>query len=360
MIQPRHLDSFRPMRGPVRRLNILVAAILIGLLIAYVVISFAVQMPPYDYWLLMNGADYFCFQPERFAYGEDLHIYYPAPFYSTFCLPYRFAEPVLRWIWMLAPVLLALWLARGRAAVLAFPPLGVLLLLGQSSWLMLPGYIIGARDREDRPVPAWYGVWLALGVFKPHVIAPVWVWLAWRWWRRREWRALGVWAGSVVALVLPAFVLRPSWLVEWLPNGRGFEPVNLASLAMVPVQLGGMGFAPGAQGLAIVFGFCALAALGLYAVLRWRRGTLGLYDWTLLFLLVSPFLNDYDLVVLLPFLAHRPRRLLLALTAGVVTWTFAVFSGAVSPHYRWSMSLLATLVLLVERLWHPRGALTPR
>ena len=86
-----------PVHGRLRTLNLAVAALLLGLLIAYVIVSFAVNLPPYDYWLLMNGADWFCFQPEAFQYGKGLHIYYPAPFYSTFCLPYHYAEPLLRW-----------------------------------------------------------------------------------------------------------------------------------------------------------------------------------------------------------------------------------------------------------------------
>jgi len=352
-------ETFKPLRGWLWWINVVLAVPLIGLLIAFVIMSFVVEKPPYDYALLMNGADYFCFRPESFRYGEDLHIYYPAPFYSTFCLPNRYAEPVMRWAWMLLPALLALWLARGRAAVLAYPPLGVLLLIGQSSGLILPAYLIAARELDRRPIRAWHGVPVAMGIFKPHLVIPAWIWLAWRWWRRGEWGALAMWALAVVAVVLPACILRPTWLVEWLPNGRGFEPVNLASLALVPVQLGQMGFAPGPGGLAIVFAFCLLAAGVIVLLLRWRRARLEFYYWVLVFFLVNPFLNDYDLIVLLPFIAPYPRRLLLAVTAGVVTWLFAMLSGTVSPNYRWSMSLLVTLALLVERLWRverPRAA----
>lgn len=333
---------FKPLRGWLWWINAVLAVPLIGLLIAFVIMSFVMEKPPYDYALLINGADYFCFRPENFRYGEDLHIYYPAPFYSTFCLPNRYVEPVMRWVWMLLPALAVLWLARGRAVVLVYPPLGVLLLIGQSSWLVLPAYAIAAWERNDRPIRVWYGILLAAGIFKPHLTLPVWLWLAWRWWRRGEWRTLAVWALAATAIVLPAFVLRPAWLIEWLPNGRGFEPVNLASLALVPVQLGQMGFAPGPAGLVVVFGFCLLAAGGIALLLRWRRRYLAFYDWALVFFLANPFLNDYDLIALLPFVAPRPRRLLLALTAGVVTWLFAMFSGTVSPHYRWSMSLLVT------------------
>ena len=334
-----------------RLANAALAAFLVGLLIAFVLVSFAVEMPPYDYWLLMNGAALFCFDQGAFRYGLDLHAYYPAPFYTTFCLPYRYAEPLLRWVWMLAPVGLTLWLARGRAAALAYPPLGVLLLIGQSSWLMMPLYLVGAREGADRAVPWWHGLVMALGVFKPHVALPVWAWLAVRWWRRRAWGALGAWGLGAAALMLPSFLLRPGWPLEWLPNGRGFEPVNLASVALIPVQLGQVGFAPEPGALLGVWGFCLVVGVLVYGLLRWRRGRLALYDWALLFLFVSPVLNDYDLVVLLPFIAGKPRRLLLALTAGTLTWLFAMMSGIVSPHARWSMSLLVTLVLLLERLW---------
>lgn len=337
-------------------INLVLLALLVGFLIAFVAISFLVDSQPWDYYLLMRGADWFCFAPEHFAFGRDLHIHYPAPFYSTFCLPYRVAEPILRWAWMLAPVFLALWLMRGRAAVLAYPPLGVLLLIGQSSWLLMPPFIVAACQQGQSRIPWWQGALVALGVFKPHVAAPIWIWLAWRWWRQRQWPALAAWVAGVIGLVLPSFILRPNWLFEWLPNGRGFEPVNLASIAQVPVILGGLAYAPGTSGLLGVVSFCLLIGLIVYGLLRWRRGTLALYDWVLLFFFVSPFVNDYDLVVLLPFIARSRRLLLLALTAGILVWLFAMLSGVTSDHYRWSMSVLVTLVLIGERLWVRRRA----
>jgi len=77
------------------------------------------------------------------------------------------------------------------------------------------------------------------------------------------------------------------------------------------------------------------------------------YDWVLVFALGNPLLNAYDLIFLLPCLLHDRRRIGVALTAGVVAWAFAFVAG------RFSMSLLVTLVLLVERLWRverPRAA----
>ena len=326
-----------------RLLNTTLLALLIAALLAFVIVSFVVETPPYDYLLLTRGANWFCFDNEHFAFGLEQHNYYPAPFYTTFCLPHKYAEPILRWVWMLAPVLITIWLARGRAGALAYPPLGVLLLIGQSSWLLLPLFILAERQRDDRLVPWWYGLALGLSVLKPQVALVAWLWLVHRW--RGQRRVLLMGALAMTLLALPSFLLRPGWVFDWLPNGRGFEPVNLASVAFIPVQLGQLGFDPGPVGLAIVWGFCLLVAFVVYRLLRSWRGQLEFYDWALLFFFVSPVANDYDLVVLLPSIASRPRRLLLVVTIGIVSWVFAMMTK------RWSMSFMVTLVLLILRLW---------
>ncbi|MBN1967090.1 MAG: hypothetical protein JW910_20720, partial [Anaerolineae bacterium] len=332
------MSDWPRLRGWARRINLILLALLFAFLIAFAAMSF-MTAPPYDYALLMHGAETFCFAPDDFEFGLSLHAYYPAPFYTLFCLPAHFAltEAILRVLWLFVPVGLTLWLARGRAAALAYPPLGVLLLIGQSSWLLLPLYILAARDDGKKPSRWWFGLIVALGVIKPHVALPAWLWLSWRWWRRREWPALITWGLALIVLVVPSFLMRPGWLLEWLPNGRGFESVNLASIALIPVQVGGLDFAPPPGALLAVWGFCALVGTGVYALLRWRRGRLTGYDWVLLFFFISPVLNDYDLVVLLPFITRRRRRLLLALTAGVVTWLFAMVTRIVPGELaRWS------------------------
>lgn len=324
------------------------AAVLIGvsLSMVYLIVSYAVNSKPYDYALLMRGADWYCFNNEAFVYGKDLRVYYPAPFYTTFCLPNRYAEPLLRALWLAVPIGLPLWLARGRAAVLAYPPLFILILLGQSSWLLLPAFMLAANDKDDKVSPWWHGLLVAPCVFKPHIALPVVLYLLYRWWTRRS-PAFYIALAAMIAICIPAFLVRPTWLMEWLPSGRGFEPINLASIAFVPVQLAGLGFAPGTGGQLLVYGFCALVGIGLYALLRRQRGRLALYDWVLLFFFVNPFLNDYDLIVLLPFITHNRSRLLVALLGGVVSWLFAMMT------LRWSMSFMIMLPLLVMRLWQP-------
>lgn len=336
-----------------RLLNILFAVLAVGLVLAFLIVSFVVDTPPFDYALLMRGADIYCFQNEIFTFGTDWRTFYPAPFYTTFCLPYRYTEPLLRALWVLIPAFAALWLARGRAGAAVYPPLFILILLGQSSWLLLPAFYLAARDEvrlrrtpddSHLPAPWWHGLALAPAVFKPHIAFLAVIYLLYRWWRQRS-PAFYAGIAAMLLISLPAFIIRPLWPLEWLPSGRGFEPVNLASIAFVPVQALALGFAPGPVGQGIVYAFCLGVAAVLYGLLRWRRGRLTLYDAMLIFFFVNPFLNDYDLIVLLPFIVQSRRRLLIALVGGVLSWTFAMFT------LRWSMSFFCLLTLLVLRLW---------
>jgi hypothetical protein len=335
-----------------RVVNVLLIVLLLSALIAFVIISFAVEKPPYDYWILMEGASGFCFDNADFRWGREQNNYYPAPFYTTFCLPYRYAEFPLRWVWMLTPLFLSLYLARGRAAVLGYAPLGVLLLIGQSSWLIMPLYMMAVWWENQRPAPIrwWYGLIFALAVFKPQVAVVAALWLAWQW--RSAPRTLLTGGVAMLLLTLPAFILRPTWIMDWLPNGRGFEPVNLASIAFIPVQLFALPFAAGTAANILVWGFCALVMVGTLWLLWWRRGKLEFYDWALAFFIASPVLNDYDLVVLLPMICRSRQRLLLALTASVLAWVFAMITRE-AIMARWSMSFMVTLVLLILRLAKP-------
>jgi len=311
-----------------------------GLLLAYLIVAYF-RVPPFDYALLMHGAETFCFDSTTFEFGVSAtgRNFYPATFYTTFCLPHHLLPHLLLALWLLIPCGLALWLAGFRSAVLVYPPLFILLLLGQSSWLVLPLYILLVYGRET---PRWWYGFAFVGLaFKPHIALPAALILCWRWRHTRPILLTG--ALAVAAVLLPSFIMRPGWLLEWLPKGRGFEPVNLASIAYVPVRLLRLPFDPDPLALLGVWLFCLGVGVALYALLRRRRGELEIYDWILIFFFVLPLLNDYDLVVLLPLIAVRPRRLLLALTAGILTWVYAMMT------LQWNMSVLVTAVLLFER-----------
>lgn len=317
-----------------------------ALLIAFIIVSFQ-TFPPYDYGLLMRGADSFCYTPSQFVYGRLYDNYYPAPFYTTFCVPLRLAPDLLRLLWIAVPFALVVVLSGWRAGVFASPALFILFLLGQSTWLLLPLYILGVRYSEGARVRAWHGVLLGLAVLKPHIALPAALYLLWHW-RRHRWAL--VWAVvSVLVITLPSFLIMPDWPIKWLSNTRGFEPINLASIAFLPRNGLDLPPIPSTGTQMLVWLFCGAIAYALYRLLLWRRGRVTWYDLVLIYFLTLPLTNDYDLVVLLPFIGDRPRRLLLSNTAGILAWIIVAFTFVNLDKARWSMSFFITFILLVAR-----------
>lgn len=318
----------------------------IALYIAFIIVSFQTY-PPYDYSLLMRGADSFCYNPSQFVYGRLYDNYYPAPFYTTFCVPLRLAPDVLRFLWLVVPFVLVLVLSGWRAAVFASPALFILFLLGQSTWILLPLYMLGVHYSEGGRVRAWHGWLLGLAVLKPHIALPAALYLLWHW-RRQRWAL--VWAVvSVTIITLPSFFIMPNWPIQWLSNTRGFEPINLASIAFLPRNGLGLSAIPSTSEQVLVWLFCIAIALVLYRLLLWRRKQVIWYDLVLIYFLTLPLINDYDLVVLLPFIGDRPRRLLLSNTAGILAWIIVAFTFVNLDKARWSMSFFITFILLVVR-----------
>lgn len=329
---------------------VLIASLLIGEIIA--------KEPPFDYAILMRSADIFCFDQPNFQYGISTYTdggqqrsFYPAPFYTTFCVLHRYMPTALLIVWQFLPFLLAVWLAGRRAAVLVYPPLFILLLLGQSSGLLLPLYIVAAWTMRGYKPRWWHGLTFIAAVFKPHIAFPAVVYLLYRW--RRQPAIFFTGCAALASITIPAFIIMPDWVLAWLPNGRGFEPVNLAAIARIPVRMFDIGFAPTAWAQMAVWAFCGIIAVILLMLLRWRHKNMTFYDMLLVFCFCIPLLNDYDLIIILPFIAPNRRRLLLALTAGIIAWMYAVMSGAVLGNLGYyNMSVLITLVLLVDRMLH--------
>lgn len=330
----------------------------LALLLAYWGIGeFIRGLPPYDYLHLMSSSQQFCFSQSTFEFGWP-HLY-PASFYTTFCLLYRTIPPVLSFVWLMIPFFAVLLLAGRRSAVLVYPPFVILLILGQSTWLLFPIYGLVAY-RVNHPPKWWYGIFLFGAVFKPHIALMGVAWLVYRWYRYRNFwlTAVATW----VILLLPGFLMRPTWLFEWLPSGRGFEPISLGSIAIVPVRLLGIdvnrviGMDPGAGNQAMIWLFCGLFALFLLFSLYKRRGRLEFYDWLLVFCFANPLLNDYDLIIILPLIALFPRRLLLALTSGILVWVYVMITAhAMGTGGQYNAVLLITTVLLFDRFYRLRG-----
>ncbi len=329
-----------------RLINLAVAGIGLAILLAYILISFQ-HLPPYDYQYFAQGAHLFCFDNAHFSFSEA--YLYPAPFYTAFCLPDALAPQLWRWVWMLTPFFIGIWLAKGRAAVLAYPPLFLLLLLGQSTWLVLPLFILATYYHRGGQARWWHSVFLALAIFKPHIAFPAALYVLWCW--RQRPRILLAAAFFAIALVLPSFILRPTWVQEWLATGRTFRAVSMASVAYIPVNLFQLDGAASQTGVMMVWGFSLFTGFLLYILFRWRRGGLDYEDWLLLVLFVNPTLHDYDLIILLPMLVVAPKRLLIALVAGMLTWVYALLTAITPSGALFNMSFLITFTFVFMRLW---------
>lgn len=337
-------------------LNMTIMIVGIALVLTYWGIGeFIRGLPPYDYLHLMNSSQQFCYSQSTFEFGWP-HLY-PATFYTTFCGFYHYVPPLLSLLWLMIPVFMVLWLSGRRSAVLVYPPFVILIILGQSTWLIIPIYaLIVFVIERNKPLRWWQGILLAGMVFKPHLAVLGVAWLLYRGYKYR-----GFWITTVVTwilLTIPGMLMRPTWLIEWLPSGRGFEPISLGSIAIIPVRLLGLdisrvvGMDPGPINQMIVWGFCGVTAIVLLILLRQRRGRLTVYDWMLVFCFANPLLNDYDLVILLPFIAGHPRRLWLALTCSLVIWVYVLMTGYSESNLgQYNAVLLVTAVLLFERFY---------
>lgn len=337
-------ESKRKPHQVLHALNLTALVLLLAIPLALIGLGRMQGNYPYDYALLHFGGDAFCFHPDEFAYtGEYL---YPAPFYTTFCGFFRYTPELLYVVWMVAPFILVLILAGQRAAVLVYPPFYIHMLLGQSTWLLLPVYWLANRASEEQSVRWWYGLVVPLALLKPHIALLPLVWLLYV--GRKKLVFWFVALLSALVVLLPSFILYPAWLWDWLSAGRGFKIPSIANVGIIPIQLLQLGETEIKQSASsgaelIVLAFCGVIALGLLAGLYWRRGKLEFYDWVLVFAFTNPFMHDYDLIILLPFIANRPKRLLLALTAGIVVWVYAGFT------YYYNASVIISMALLAAR-----------
>jgi hypothetical protein len=324
-----------------------------ALFCAYLAAAFLQNEKPFDYVQLIRGVRTYCADPAHFEYGVSVYTdgliqrnFYPAPFYSLFCVPDQLAPDALFLIWMLFPLIWALLLARMRASIFAFTPLFLHILLGQSTAFLIPLFYLASTPRPPR---WWYGVILATALLKPHIAAPAVLILLWRW--RHHWRALLVGAITSIAILIPTFLHTPNWIQQWLGSARGYEIVSLVTVPRIVIRAFDMPYVPAPDQQRLIWGLAIAAAAILLGLLWARRKKLAFYDVFLVFCFTAPLVHDYDLVILIPFLVQRPRRLLLALVAGLPAWVYAMMSGTPErPLGMYNLSILITLALIAERL----------
>jgi len=220
-------------------------------------------------------------------------------------------------LWLLLPVLLALWVSDGKPCVLAYAPLFGHFVGGQSSVFGLLG-LWGYRRHVDVDDAAG-GVYLGVMLLKPQLgIVPL-AYAAVRWWQairadKRVPRQTLAWLGTMGVLYLPSFFMMPDWPLRWLGSLRPL--FERAMSAFVPRTLLLFFDAPGTAYWSLLLVIAVLTFIGLR---KFNRGVMSLELLVLWGFLVNPLMHDYDLIQLIPLMEKRADRLA-ALLLSIPGW----------------------------------------
>lgn len=238
--------------------------------------------------------------------------YYPLPYVLVFSFFALLPKPLSLLLWLSLPVLVALWISKGKPWVLLYAPLFSHFVGGQSSVVALLGFW-GYRMKQSEH-SALGGVFLSFTLLKPQ-LAIIPLCFAFANWikviicqRRIPKQAIGWLSGSTL-LILPAFVLNPDWPARWLASPRPLFERAMAGLfprlcmVLMPVQnlvIIGMSFAVLLIGVAIFYLWNRQVSLDLLMV------------WSFV---VSPLVHDYDLIQLIPVLEKRKLQMAAVLSS---------------------------------------------
>ncbi len=231
-----------------------------------------------------------------------------------------------RWIWVLAPIVF-LHIILGRKAIILLPfyPLLVHLRFGQfDGWMLVPLMFLLRNTERWAPVSA------ALFLFKPQA---AWALVAYRlgsWLRQRAWRNLALVLGVAIVLVLPAFLVRPGWVPEWL-HAIASHPAEQCQNA----TLWGWSCFGGTW---LPFSI-AEALIALFLLWRAKDKASALQ---LVGLLLTPILYAYDYVLVAPTLKTQ-RECLILLTVSWLAVGIDLLAGGWGGAY--SLIPLAALAL---------------
>jgi hypothetical protein len=332
-----------------KRLGLPLLYILIGLLyVAYIIFIIVGNRSGVDYETFMQIGD-------RFRSGQAVwteNSYYPMPYVMIFGLFSALPRPLSMLIWHGAPILLALYITRGKPWPLLFAPLFAHTIGGQTAVFGLLGLYIYRQNRER-----WQGgIGLAILLIKPQLaICPLlWAGVTWldeiRHERRIPRQSIAFGIGALV-IFIPGFLIIPNWVQQWLA-----QPRPLFERAMA-------GFVP--RTLLIVFHTEGIAYWGLLAligallligvVLAYRR-KLPFEVFMMCGYIINPLVHDYDLIQMIALL-DRPAYYWAAVLASVPTWLVIFFAyGNDSAWY--AVTLIPPIVLAVMLRYRNQPAQT--
>ncbi len=279
--------------------------ILTGLMLAfygaYVVFTLQHGRGPIDYETFMEiGA--------RFHSGGQVYgvnSFYPLPYVLIFAAFSALPRSISLAVWLAAPVIVALVIARGKPYALLFAPTFAHFVGGQSAIFGLLGFW-GYRRQPD-PGKISGGIWLGLTLLKPQMglVACAWAVVQWvQYWRKQHRVPLQAWGflGCVALLYLPSFIIMPDWPLQWLAVSR---PLFYSAMAGIIPRLLIEFLSPSDLVFWLLWLILSLALL--LPVLRRQRpfnlDTIMLWGFA-----VSPILHNYDLIQLIPLLENKSLR----------------------------------------------------
>lgn len=325
--------------------------LIIGFYAAYLAFIVANDQGAVDYETFMEIG-------ERFLNGQKIwgeNSYYPLPYVMIFA----FFAALPRWLsiigWHLPLVIVVLLILGWRSTGFLFAPTLGHFMGGQSS---LPGLLGFWKYRESsEQVEDWRGgAWLAVTTFKPQIgLAPI-LWAVWTWWqvwRREKTLTPQMWGflGGTGLIYLPAFLIIPSWVGQWLESPR--EVKERAIATPLPRLFFSVLNLPDGLGFVLLLG---LSIPLFYLVWRLNGKEMSLEVFVLFTLLVNPLIHDYDLIFLLPLLKDFRMGIVAVL---VSLPTLVVIFFAYNVDAAWGVAVLTPLGMLIAKLVFNRADRPP-
>jgi hypothetical protein len=268
------------------------------LLVPYVLYVFFVvinNQGPVDYETFMRIGT-------AFRRGGEVYVensYYPLPYVLVFAFFSSLPRSISLALWLLLPVVVALFAAEFNPCVLVFAPVFSHFVGGQTSVVGLLGFW-GYRKSLNLSVGRG-GVFLALTLLKPQLgIVPLafasYQWIKYFLAKRKLPKQFAFFGLTLLIIYLPSFFIRPGWLGEWLRVPRPL--FNRALSGAIPRILMYF-FDPGAAAYWMIWLMLGLATLVL--VMRFRSPLHHPLDTLLLWsFMVNPLVHDYDLIQVIP------------------------------------------------------------
>ena len=307
---------------PENREKLLKLAAIILLMTPYLIytgLAIYTDRGPVDYETFMNIGGSLLAGSE--VYGEN--SYYPMPYVIIFAAFAWLPRAVSLALWLLLPVLAALFISGGNPLVLLFAPVFGHFAGGQSAVFGMLGLWGYRKHTKCEDIAG--GAWLGLTMLKPQLGFVPLAFAAMGWWKafrteKRIPRQAWAFALTTTLIYLPGFIIMPNWPARWLNSPRPLFERALSGL--VPRTL--LYLFPGQTG-AYWLVLSVIALLLFLALWFLARKKISLDLAVLWGFVVNPLVHDYDLIQLVPLL-DTPRRMLAAVLLSLPGWLVILFA----------------------------------